>query len=567
MFANINLLILRMPFIKTRQIIKLLLILAITGIFAGTTKGQERIPSTAKQKQVALYSTNDIIFRYQVRKGEDPFDVTFGAVFEGPDNSRLTINGFFNGKDEFIIRFSPMIMGSWSYHTFSSVAGLSGEKDVVEVIENNNPEVNGPVIIDPQSPQKFAFHDGTPYFALAFEIDWLFALDLNNPADIPNTRKIVEVIKKNGFNQVVMNLYAYDVKWKVGEDVPAKYNFKEPAVYPFAGTNETPDFKTLNVDFFQHLDRVIDHLHKSGIVAHMMIYVWNKEVNWPPMYSWEDNRFFDYVINRYQGYSNIIWDVSKEALDYGRCDIPYINERIERIRKSDAYSRLITVHDYEYCSREPGRVDFISIQNWRSDLYSYSLEALLLHNDKPVINIEHGGYEEGPFLSYQGNYINPEVCLIRNYQVAFAGVYSTYYWQNTAWNIVIYDPFESEHVVQKPRFDYYKHMNDLFSKYDYNKLMPAKQKLTTNSIRGMDNLSSSGYALTNGKNLYLYLVPPENHQIAAVVPEPENGMLQATWFNLFTGEYISGGTQEWGRWPNFQSPWENQYSVLILSIN
>jgi hypothetical protein len=248
--------------------VKLLLFLVITGILAGTTKGQERIPATAKQKQVALYSTNDIIFRHQVRKGEDPFDVSFGAVFAGPENSRFTLNGFYNGNDEFIIRFSPMALGSWSYQTSSTVPELSGKKDVVEVIENKNPEVKGPVIIDPQSPQKFAFHDGTPYFALAFEIDWLFALDLDNPADIPNTRKIVDEIKKNGFNQVVMNLYAYDVKWKVSEDVPAKYNFKEPAISPFAGTNENPDFKELNVAFFQHLDRVIDHLQKRSIVAH-----------------------------------------------------------------------------------------------------------------------------------------------------------------------------------------------------------------------------------------------------------------------------------------------------------
>jgi len=42
------------------------------------------------------------------------------------------------------------------------------------------------------------------------------------------------------------------------------------------------------------------------------------------MHSAEDNRYFDYVIKRYQAFPNIIWDVSKEALDYGRCDIPYI---------------------------------------------------------------------------------------------------------------------------------------------------------------------------------------------------------------------------------------------------
>ncbi len=540
-----------------------LLILMVMSIRAGF--GQERLSADSKNKSTELYNAVDLVFNHGVKQDGSPFDLTFGAVFTAPDNSQLTVNGFYNGKDEFVIRFFPTMFGNWSYQTFSSVPRLSGLNGEIMAQENQNPNVHGPVIIDPDLPQKFVYQDGTTYYAVAFEIDWLFALDSENAEGIPKTTQIVHEIKKNGFNQVVMNLYAYDVKWTVDKEVPAKYNFKEPDIFPFGGNNENPDYTTLNIDFFKHFDRVINHLDKQGIVAHIMIYVWNKEVSWPSMNSPEDNRFFDYVIKRYQAYSNIIWDVSKEALDYGRCDIPYITERIERIRKLDAYKRLITVHDYEYCSREPDMVDFISIQNWRSDIYSYSLEALMLHNDKPVMNIEHGGYEEGPFLSYQGNYINPEVCLIRNYQIAFAGVYSTYYWQNAAWNIVIYDPMNLAQTIPKPRFDYYRHFHDFFLKYDYNTLIPAKQKLTTNSIRGMDNLSSSGYPLTNGKDLFLYLVPPENFQVAAVVPKPQNGVLKAKWFNPFTGEYTKEYKQEWGRWPTFRSPWKNQYSILIIT--
>jgi hypothetical protein len=295
-----------------------------------------------------------------------------------------------------------------------------------------------------------------------------------------------------------------------------------------------------------------------------MIYVWNKQVNWAKMNSTADNRYFDYVIKRYQAYPNIVWDVSKEALDYGRCDIPYINERIARIRQNDAYKRLISVHDYEYCAREPDKLDFISIQNWRSDLYSLSLEALLKHNNKPVMNIEHGGYEEAPYLSFEGNYTNAEACLVRNYQCVFAGVYSSYYWQNTAWNTVIYDPFNPKHTFKKPHFDYYKHLQNLFTKYNFNTLFPYKPKLTTNSRLGLDNMSSSGYPLTNGKDLYLYFVPKENYLINVVIPEPPTKKLQIRWFNPFTGEYKEEGVTDWWLWKGYQNPWKNTEGVLIL---
>jgi len=193
-----------------------------------------------------------------------------------------------------------------------------------------------------------------------------------------------------------------------------------------------------------------------------------------------------------------------------------------------------------------------------------SLEAYLKHSGKPVMNIEHGGYEAGPYFSFTGNYVNPETCLIRNYQCVFAGVYSCYYWQNTSWDIVIYDPMNPKHTFKKPRFDYYKHLQDLFTRYDFNTLQPAKPKLTTNSRLGADNLASCGYPLTNGNDLYMYLVPAENYQINVVIPEPPSGQLDVTWFNPFTGEFVEQGTSKWEMWKGFQSPWKNVYSVLIL---
>ena len=51
---------------------------------------------------------------------------------------------------------------------------------------------------------------------------------------------------------------------------------------------------------------------------------------------------------------------------------------------------------------------------------------------KPILNIEHGGYERGPYVVFTGNYVSPEVCLERAYQCVFAGTYPTHYWQGAA---------------------------------------------------------------------------------------------------------------------------------------
>jgi hypothetical protein len=516
---------------------------------------QSRFPLTNKTIQTELYQAIDLVYETS-KLDSNAFDVDLGAVFTSPSKQVLRIQGFYNGKREYIIRFSPKELGEYHFESFGIQKKLMGHVNVADQsLSDKRPQVQQ----DPQNSQRFQYANGKPYFALAFELDWLFALDYNQK-ELKQSKSIVESIRANGFNQVVMNVYAYDVSWPADSSVPKRYEFRKPNYSIFEGTNDKPDFEQLNVEFFQQLDRKIQLLHEHGIVAHLMIYVWNKKVNWPAMYSAADNRYFDYVIKRYQAYPNVIWDVSKEALDYGRCDIPYINERIARIRKNDAYKHLLTVHDYEYCSREPEKVDFISIQNWRSDLYMNSIEAAELYPDKPVMNIEHGGYEKGPFASFVGNYVNPKVCLERNYACVFAGVYSSYYWQNAAWNMIIYDVFQ-QNQYPKPQLEYYQHLQSLFANHAYNEFKAYKPKLTINSRLGNDNFSTSGYALSNGKGVYLYFVPKENDFVNTVIPRPASGRVRVTQMNIFTGER-QVREEAYQLFKSYTSPWKGEAYVL-----
>jgi hypothetical protein len=547
------------------SILRLVLVLNLIVTF--DLVGQKSYDYRANQTfETAQYQPIDIVFK--ANPLSNPLEISFGAIFKNESGNSLQIDGFYDNNNQFALRFSNAKTGNYSFETYSSIPELSGLKGQVKITLNTNPNQHGALTVSKSNPQKLVYEDSTSAFALAFECDWLFALDADNKSDIPKTKQLISSIKDNGFNQVVMNVYAYDVGWKIAENIPKEYFYGRPNYSVFEGTNEKPDFEKLNLSFFKHFDRVINELNQNGIDAHIMIYVWNKKVNWPSMYSKADNQYFDYVVKRYQAYPNIIWDVSKEALDYGRCDIPYINERIARIRKNDAFNHLVTVHDYEYCSREPDKVDIISIQNWRNDLYSLSLEALQKHPNKPVMNIEHGGYEKGPYLSFTGNYTNPETCIYRNYENVFAGLYSCYYWQNTSWNIVIHNPLDPKNSFEKPRFDYYKHLQGFFKKYDFQKLSVYKPKLTTNSRIANDNLSSSGYPLTDNEGLFLYLVPASNDQVNVIIPKPKTGKMEVEWFNIFTGEFKKQENADWWNWRGFESPWKGQASVLILeSIN
>lgn len=483
---------------------------------------------------------------------KSPFTARFGAIFQHKNGTIQEVPGFYNGNNEWIIRFSGSIEGEWTYVTFGDDKVLDNKKGKV-VITKNKADNHGAIVVTKEKPQNFFYEDGTPYFLLAFECDWLYALDYHNEKGLPKSDHLLSLIKENGFNQVVMNVFSYDVSWKKDPKLKEhpEHEFGAPQdIFPFLGNNKKPDFSELNPEFFKKLDRTISLMHDKRIASHLMIYVWNKLVAWPDMNTDADNMYFDYVVKRYQAFPNIVWDISKEALFYGRADEKYINDRIERARKADKFNRLLSVHDFKFCSKYPDNVDFISTQDWSDNIYNKMLEAKSKFK-KPVFNIEHGGYEESPYVVFTGDYVNAEHCLRRNYMCLFAGVYTTYYWQGASWNAIIYNPYEQAADFIKPKFEYFKHMQKLFTRFDFSKMKPSPWK------------NGSGYNLTDSDETILIYLNKENYGLDAWFLKLKEEGRTMQWFNTITGELTP--EKEIKDSGKFISPWANKADSILIS--
>jgi len=513
------------------------------------------ISSTAKDFETNKWQVLDMPFKYS-KNVSNPMNVLFGASLNHESGKTMSVLGFYNDDMTWILRFCPKLEGTWSYQTFSSIPGLSGKEGTIQVGSIQKADEHGPMVISPDDPQKFAYADGTPYFLMAFELDWLFALDAENGEDIPRTKQIIKDVAEHKFNHIVMNVYAYDASWGERDKIDPKYNFAEPGVFPFGGTNENPDYSTLNYEFFKRFDRVIAHLDQEEIISHLMIYVWNKKVNWPEPNSKADDMYFDYVVKRYQAYPNLVWDISKEALAYGRDDMSYITDRIDRLRKLDAHGRLLSVHDYSYCAAFPDKVDFISIQEWKPNIYNAMLNVKQRHSNKPVFNIEHGAYEKTMHSIFDGAFNDPYTCLDRNYKCIFGGAYSTYYWQNTSWYEVVYEPFKLPQENQ-PNFDHYMHIVDLFSKYDFTKLKTYQVAFTP-------------MTLTDHKSIYMYYVTEHMLAVTGTAPELKDKTVKVSWFDTYTGQFHDAGQKTFdnGIWIGLNKPESvtSPNAVAILEI-
>jgi hypothetical protein len=470
------------------------------------------------------WEVRDLVFR---AASPDPFGQSFGARFTHETGASLSVPGFFDGDERWIVRFAPNRPGRWVFRTFASVPGLADNEGSLDVVPSTRPGRHGAVTVSGADSRRFVAEDGSPYFALAFELDWLFALDFGNVGGLPRSEALLTRVVENGFNQVVLNVYAYDAPWGERDRIQPRHNFARPPFCPYGGTNEAPDCATLNLALFRHLDRVLALLHEKELVAHLMIYVWNKGVTWAAPGSAGDNLYFDYVVKRYQAFPNLIWDISKEALAYGRDDLGYITDRIERLRGLDGYRRPVTVHDYDYCRVHPDKVDFISVQEWRPDLFGEMRTVAERHPDRPVVNIEHGGYEKTRHSIFDGAYTDAIVCLDRNYQCAFAGVYSTYYWQSAAWYEVVHDP-ETLPPGERPRLDYLRHLAALFRRYPFEGLRPTQYYF-------------SPPCLTDGERHFLFHLPAGMISLEGrAPPELRGANVAVSWFNPLDGTHLVG---------------------------
>jgi|GEM_PF-457697 len=498
------------------------------------------------------WKTIDI--RFQAKKlPTQPVDVKFSAQLQDATGKQIEVPGFYNGDHEYLIRFTPTETGQWSYVTESTLSELDEQQGSLAV-EPAHAQRRGAVFIDPAAPREFRYENGDAYYPIAFEADWLFALDAENANDIPKTRMLVDTLADCGFNQVVMNVFAYDVNWPKDKKLTSEYEYGSPSVFPFGGTNSAPSHSQLNIDYFKRLDRVIEYLDERDIVAHLMIYVWNKKVNWPEANSEADNRYFDYIVRRYQAYPNLIWDISKEALGYGHNDVNYISQRIDRLRQLDSQKRLLSVHDYGYCKRFPEKIDFMSVQDWSSELYSRMQSIRKELPKMPVLNIEHGGYEAGPYVVFPGCYTSPEVCLERAYQCVFAGTYPTHYWQGAAWNVVIPN-IQAMDSAERPRLDYYRHLRALVEKYDLSQLTVGQKQ------------SNSGFCMHNNDDLYIYYVPKENVSIGLKFPKKIQGRtMTGTWFDPLSGTFSKPLAKAITQWPSYNKPEGNHFAILIVQI-
>lgn len=477
----------------------------------------------------------------------NPFDTSVLCKVTKPDNTSFTVRCFYSSGNTFTARIYADVEGAWKYEIHHK------DKCLVKNKFSCMPQcgIKGKVRIDPNNTSKLLYDDGSAYNMQGFEFDWIFLIDQDSH-DFPKARKLIDSAVNNGFNMFVSNVVALDVEWDhLSEGRDTEYDFKNPEILPFVKTNDTIDYTMLNLEFFDKMDKIMRYLMDNNTVMHLMFYVWNKKFPWPEFGEEDDNRYFRYIVDRYQAFPNLIWDISKEALLYGNVTREIIAQKCQFVKSEDKYNTLVTVHDAGFCANNQDCIDIVSVQNWSHNLSASLSNILGKIEAKPICNIEHGGYEKGVYGDFHGAYTDPKVCLERNYISLFMGIYAVYYWQNASWSIVVWD-IDSLPQEKRPHFEYYKYLKEFMDRAEFENLSPVSVNHPTR------------LALENSQ--YYYVLCPTGVSYIAGLNQVKDldadGEFQ--WMNPYTNEIKNLPLTEKERVFGQQNPWAEDMAIVRM---
>lgn len=483
------------------------------GVFASVAL---HVAEAEETNMVQRWTPADFSFPAKA-KVENPFMVRFAATVTNPKGKTFVQDGFYDGDGKWKVRVSASEEGNWSLVTQSELPELDGKKVQFACVPNANPKVHGGLRVDEKNPHHFVFEDGSRFYLLGYECDWLWALDAKSPK-LETINPFLDKISANGFNYLILAVYSHDTKWREGKT--AEDDFGPPPLFPWEGTSEKPDHQRFNLAYWQHFDRMMAALWERGLQTHLLIKVYNKMVTWPTRGTKEDDLYFRWLIARYAAYPNVIWDFAKEA--HREKSLEYKLGRLSLIRTNDSYHRLMTVHDDD-AANDAGSYD--ALTDFRADQKHTNFFSTVIkqrqRREWPVANLEFG-YECGPGgpddrTSSRAQW--PEEFVGRAWEIAMAGGYTAYYYTYTAWDII--------RPQDTPKgYAYFKNLRDFFERTHYWQLKPAPK------------LSSEGWVLANeGREYVVGLKEAKPFTLRL-----GGGEWTGEWFNPLTAQRVPAAT-------------------------
>ena len=310
----------------------------------------------------------------------NPFaDVAVEGTFIGPSGRELTILAFYDGEGTWRVRFNPGEVGHWRYRLsarphdpdFSQAGDFDVERS--ENPEAEPREVRGFLRATPGKAWGFHYQSGEPFLALGDTTYNLFGM-AHCGGDVD---AFLERRARQGFNllRVRMSVSPFHP--------PEGYSeWQTRRTWPWGGSEQSPQFDRLNLDYFRTVDRVMRKAEELALGLEMIMEAWGFEFpfNRRDLFvpEWEE-LWMRYLIARYDAFNCVnFWTLMNEYEYYPNGDWRY-NPVADRwamrmarwVKRVAQHSHIVSVHngprEPAFALRfaaDPTAIDAIMFQDW-----------------------------------------------------------------------------------------------------------------------------------------------------------------------------------------------------------
>ncbi len=290
---------------------------------------------------VPLWHRTDIVL-HSGTEYENPYlDVEIDAVFTHEDGDEIFLYGFWNGGDEWHVRFAPTKTGRWDYVVRCSDPdnkGLNGVSGTLTAVENEGKtelDKHGFVRIS-ESGRYFVYDDGTPFFWLG-DTNW----------QAPN---YVSITRCNYPGCTCANQFRHEVDDRLKKGFTVYQTYFDSAESDGGGqrgVNPEPSMwkkRHTEIDpavFTEKYDKMFDYLAENGMVIALGFGVHANTVG--AMSAEALDRISRYLTARYASYP-VIWITAQEITGDAQFDAWVRSAEITAA--GDGYGHPQSAHQY-----------------------------------------------------------------------------------------------------------------------------------------------------------------------------------------------------------------------------
>lgn len=474
---------------------------------------------------------------------KNPFlGVRLVVVFQHEGGTKMTVPAFWNGDNQWIVRFAPIMPGEWVWQSRCSNKKDSGLHDVTGMIvcmepdaaaTENNPNNKGFLRVN-ENGRYFEYADGTPFYWLGDTLWLIYTTRCTLEAVLP---RYIEDRKQKGFTviQIVAGRPGgSELEWNGVHDRPHWFSNE-------AGEPYEERYARINPRYFQLLDAKIELLHRAGLVPCIMGF-WGFDIKIGLQAA---KQYWGYLLARY-GACNVVWSVAGEY--FFTSDVKAWRSLGRYIKKNDPYAHPLSLHStaphsgsrhyhnekwYDFNMPQIGHV-----LSFRQHIEALPLNDYQMKPPKPSIMAE-SWYENHPNSEGGGpRRIQAEDVRFAAYVSLLQGCIGQTYGAHGIWNLyeqsdhLLWDDFHRpdswDHDLDLPGSMQMKYLKDAFSQVDWPHLVPMSDNITTPQF-------THGYLAGVHGNCYIAYITGKQCDVMLFLPPVRD--YEGKWMNPATGQW------------------------------